>query len=187
VRGRDYEATIQLSLEDPDRGTTVSIDVAHGDGTRTLAVTVPPGATEGQLLRLRGRGGPGAHGGEAGDIYLHMTLLPHAVFRPDGHDLSFDLVLAPWEAALGGDVEVPTLDGPVVLAVPAGSRPGRKLRLRQRGLATRQGGRGDLYALVRVDVPSSLTPRERELFEELARASPFDPRRIAGHEAAHGG
>jgi curved DNA-binding protein len=185
ARGADYEATVRLSLEDAHRGTTVSLDVAHPDGARTLAVTVPPGATDGQRLRLRGRGGAGHGGGEAGDIYLHIQLVPHPVFRTDGHDLVFDLALAPWEAALGAEVEVPTLDGPVLLAVPPGSRSGRKLRLRGRGLATGHGGRGDLYALVRVDVPASLDARERELFEELSRVSRFNPRIVAGKEAAH--
>ena len=185
IRGRDYEAVLRLSLEDAHRGTTVSLDVAHEDGTRTLAVTVPPGAADGQRLRLRGKGGAGLHGGEAGDIFLHIALLPHPVFRADGHDLYFDLALSPWEAALGADVEIPSLDGPVLLTVPAGSRSGRKLRVRRRGLSTGRGARGDLYAIVHVDVPATLTPRERELFEELARVSPFHPRRAAGKENDH--
>lgn len=184
-RGRDYEATIRLSLEDAHRGATVSLDVAHEDGTRTLAVTIPPGATQGQRVRLRGKGGPGAHGGAPGDIYLHVDLLPHPVFRPDGHDLYFDLVLAPWEAALGADIEVPTLDGPVLLTVPQGTRSGRKLRVRGRGLATGHGSRGDLYALVRIDVPSTLSADERRLFEELSRISGFRPRAVADKETAH--
>lgn len=185
LRGRDYEAGVRLGLEDAHRGTTVSLDVEHEDGTRTLAVTVPAGVTEGQRLRLRGKGGPGRHGGPAGDIYLHITLAPHPVFRPDGHDLYFDLALAPWEAALGAEVEVPTLDGPVLLAVPAGTRSGRKLRLRGRGLATGHGGRGDQYAVVHIDVPAALTPRERELFEELARVSAFRPRAFIAKEPDH--
>ena len=176
LRGRDYETGVRLSLEDAHRGTTVNLDVTHEDGTRTLAVTVPPGVTDGQRLRLRGKGGPGRQGGPAGDIYLHVTLAPHPVFRTDGHDLLFELPLAPWEAALGADVQVPTLEGPVLLAVPPGTRSGRKLRLRGRGLATGSGGRGDLYATTRIEVPASLTPRERELFEELARESRFDAR-----------
>jgi len=184
LRGRDYEATVRLSLEDADRGTTVSLDVAHEDGTRTLAVTVPPGATEGQRLRLRGKGGAGAHGGPAGDIYLHVTIAPHPVFRPAGHDLHFDLPLAPWEAALGAEVQVPTLGGPVLLTVPPGTQAGRKLRLRGRGLAAGHGSRGDLYAHVRIEVPARLTPRERELFETLARESRFDPRAVVGEEAS---
>ena len=186
MRGRDYETSVRLSLEDAHRGTTVNLDVTHEDGTRTLAVTVPPGVTDGQRLRLRGKGGAGRHGGPAGDIYLHIAFAPHPVFRTDGHDLLFDLPLAPWEAALGAEMEVPTLDGPVLLTVPPGTQSGRKLRLRGRGLATGNGGRADLYATARIDVPASLTPRERELFEELARESRFDPRAVVAKEAAHG-
>ena len=187
MRGADYEALVQLSLEDAHRGATVHLDVPHADGSRTLAVTVPAGAVDGQRLRLRGKGAAGAAGGDPGDVYLHVRLLPHPVFRTDRHDLLFDLALAPWEAALGADVEVPTLDGPVLLTVPQGTRSGRKLRLRGRGLATGHGSRGDLYAQVRVDVPATLSARERELFEELGRVSPFDPRAVAGKEAAHEG
>jgi curved DNA-binding protein len=186
LRGHDYETSVRLSLEDAHRGTTVNLDVQHEDGTRTLAVTVPAGVTDGQRLRLRGKGGPGRHGGPAGDIYLHIQIAPHPVFRTDGHDLMFDLALAPWEAALGAEVQVPTLDGAVLLTVPHGSQSGRKLRLRGRGLANGHGGRGDLYALVRIDVPASLAPRERELFEELARESRFDPRATVAKEGGHG-
>jgi curved DNA-binding protein len=150
---------------------------------------VPAGVVQGQRLRLRGKGGPGRAGGADGDIYLHITLAPHPVFRADGHDLVFDLVLAPWEAVLGADVEVPTLDGPVLLTVPPGTQAGRKLRLRGRGLARPRHGdapptRGDLYALVRLDVPATLTDRERELFKELSSVSAFQPRKEALH-ASH--
>ena len=126
---------------------------------------------------------PGYSG--ASDIYLHILVAPHALFRAQGHDLSFDLALAPWEAALGADVEVPTLDGPVLLTVPPGTQAGRKLRMRGRGLAKGQGGRGDLFAAIHIDVPATLTARERELFEELSRVSRFQPRRVIGKEAGH--
>ena len=177
--GRDFESTVSISLEDANRGTTLSLEVGGDDGARTLEVTVPAGVSEGRKLRLKGKGGPGRNGGEAGDIYLHIKFAPHPVFRPDGHNLYFDLVLAPWEAALGKELEVPTLDGPVMLTVPAGTRAGRKLRLRARGLATGRSGdgaRGDLYAVILIDVPAVLTPRERELFQQLEEASSFNPR-----------
>ena len=184
VHGRDYESTVRISLEDAHRGAKLNLQLADDEGgARTLEVTIPPGVSEGQKLRLRGRGGKGRDGGADGDIYLHITLAPHPVFRPDGHDLHLDLALAPWEAALGADVEVPTLDGPLVLTVPPGTRAGRKLRLRGRGLANGRGGRGDLYAVVHIDVPAALTERERELFKELAAASRFDPRAVAGRGA----
>lgn len=185
--GEDYEAIARINLEQAHRGTTVNLDIRHADGSRTLAVTIPAGVTQGQRLRLRGRGGKGHHGGSDGDIYLHIEVAPHPVFRLDGHDLHFDLALAPWEAALGADVEIRTLDGPVLLTVPAGTRAGRRLRVRGRGLANGHGGRGDLYAIAHVDVPASLGERERELFEELARVSHFRPRASVSHqqEAPH--
>ena len=184
MHGRDYETTARISLEDAHRGTTLSLNLEDGEGGRRLDVTIPPGVTEGQKLRLRGKGGKGRNGGADGDIYLHIALAPHAVFRPDRHDLHFDLALAPWEAALGSEVEVPTLDGPVLLTVPPGTRSGRKLRLRGRGLANGHGGRGDLYAAVHIDVPATLTERERELFTDLAGASRFNPRAVVAKENA---
>ncbi|MDP2452301.1 MAG: J domain-containing protein [Polaromonas sp.] len=186
MHGRDYETSVRITLEDAHHGASVKLDLADEEGGRTLEVTIPAGVTEGQKLRLRGKGGKGRNGGADGDIYLHIMLAPHGVFRADHHDLYFDLALAPWEAALGADVEVPTLDGPVVLTVPPGTHSGRKLRLRGRGLANGRGGRGDLYAAVRIDVPATLTERERELFGELAKASHFNPRAPAGKEKFHG-
>jgi curved DNA-binding protein len=173
MKGPDYESAVTISLEDAKRGCTVSLNLAGAAGERTLQVTIAPGASQDQKLRLRGQGGKGHNGGPDGDIYLHIHLATHAVFRPDHHDLYFDLVLAPWEAALGGDVEVPTLEGPVLLTVPPGTRAGRKLRLRGRGLFA---GHSDLYAMVRIDIPPSLSARERELFQELARVSTYQPR-----------
>lgn len=174
-KGQDFETSVTLTLEDARRGATVNLTVADGAGERTLQVTIPPGACQDQKLRLRGKGGKGRSGGPDGDIYLHIKLAPHTVFRPDHHDLYFDLALAPWEAVLGADVEVPTLDKPVLLTVPPGTRSGRKLRLRGRGLAA---DHSDLYAMVRIDVPTTLSARERELFQELAKVSSFNPRAV---------
>ncbi|PKO58850.1 MAG: molecular chaperone DnaJ [Betaproteobacteria bacterium HGW-Betaproteobacteria-18] len=173
LKGQDFETSVTIPLEHARRGTTVNLTLADGVGERTLQVTIPPGACQDQKLRLRGKGGKGHNGGPDGDIYLHIKLAPHAVFRPDHHDLYFDLVLAPWEAALGAEVEVPTLDNPVLLTIPPGTRSGRKLRLRGRGLAA---DRSDLYAIVHIDVPTTLSARERELFQELAKVSNFKPR-----------
>jgi curved DNA-binding protein len=184
MHGRDYETTARISLEDAHHGTTLSLNLEDGAGGRRLDVTIPAGVTEGQKLRLRGKGGKGRNGGSDGDIYLHISLAPHPVFRADRHDLHFDLALAPWEAALGAEIEVQTLDGPVVLTVPPGTRSGRKLRLRGRGLANGHGGRGDLYAAVHIDVPATLTERERDLFKDLAGASRFNPRVVVAKEKA---
>lgn len=185
VHGRDYETTARISLLDASRGTTLNLDLADGEGGRTLEVKIPPGVMEGQKLRLRGKGGKGHGGGSDGDIYLHITLAPHPVFRADHHDLYFDLALTPWEAALGADLEVPTLEGAVLLTVPPGTRSGRKLRLRGRGLANGRSGHGDIYATVHIDVPAVLSDRERELFQELARSSDFNPRAVVTKEFSH--
>lgn len=185
VRGHDYDASARISLEDAHRGCTLSLQVEQGVGPQSLQVTIPPGVHEGQKLRLRGKGGKGRDGGADGDIYLHIAMLPHRVFRADGHDLYFDLALAPWEAALGAEIEVPTLDAPVLLTVPPGSSSGRRLRLRSRGMNTGHGKRGDLYAVIRIDVPAELTARERELFEGLAAASGFSARATPSREEHH--
>jgi curved DNA-binding protein len=138
---------------------------------------IPRGATDGERLRLRGKGGPGANGGPPGDLYLNVSVLPHPLFKPSGHDLDLEVPVAPWEAALGAQIEIPTLDGEVTLKLPAGSKSGQKLRLAGKGLPKPGGGAGDLYAGVSIVVPATLTDRERELFESLRDASRFDPRR----------
>lgn len=185
AHGRDYEASVSISLEQAHRGTVVNLDLASEEGPRNLQVTVPPGVTEGQTLRLRGKGAPGRGGGAPGDIYLHIRLAAHPLFRVDGQDLYFDLALAPWEAVLGAEIELPTLDGHVLLRVPAGTQAGRKLRLRGRGLANGRGGRGNLYAVTHVDVPAHPTGEERKLFEQLAQVSAFRPRPAAHGETHH--
>lgn len=175
LKGQDFETSVNITLEDARRGSTVNLTLADGAAERTLQVTIPPGASQNQKLRLRGKGGKGVNGGPDGDIYLHIKLAPHKVFRPDRHDLYFDLALAPWEAVLGTEIEVPTLDKPVLLTVPPGTRSGQKLRLRGRGLVADQS---DLYAIVHIDVPRTLSSRERELFQELANVSSFNPRAV---------
>ncbi|MBK0392010.1 DnaJ C-terminal domain-containing protein [Ramlibacter algicola] len=174
-RGQDHDIVADLPLRDAHRGTTLHLALQRPEGPQTLEVTVPPGVTDGQKLRLRGQGGKGRNGGEAGDIYVHLRLQPDPHYRVAGKDLYFDLALSPWEAALGAEVHVPTLDGDVVLKVPAGAHSAQKLRLRGRGLGAATA-RGDLYAVVHIDVPRTLTARERELFEALAKESRFHPR-----------
>lgn len=176
--GRSHEHTVPLALRDAHRGTTLRVQVPGpdvGSGTRSLDVTIPPGTIHGQTLRLRGQGEPGRHGGPAGDIYLHMAVQPDPVFSVHGPDLHMDLTLAPWQAVLGDDVEVPTLDGPVLLTVPAGTRAGRKLRLRGRGLAHGAGVRGDLYALARIDVPAKVSAQAQALYRALAELASAPP------------
>jgi curved DNA-binding protein len=182
IKGRDYESSVSIALEDARRSTSVNLNLVDEQGERTLQVTIPAGVSQDQKLRLRGKGGKGRHGAPHGGLYLHLNLAPHAVFRPSRHDLYFDLLLTPWEAALGAEIEVPTLDQPVLLTVPPGTRAGRKLRLRGRGLAA---DHSDLYALVQIDLPGVLSDRERERYHELAKASSFNPRAKAPKENPH--
>jgi DnaJ-class molecular chaperone len=131
---------------------------------------------DGSTIRLAGQGGSGANGSEAGDLYLHIRLRPHPVFTVSGDDLEMELSLAPWEAVLGANVEVPTIDGKVGLKVPAGAKAGQRLRLRGQGLNKRNGGRGDEYVRLKVVVPKEVSAEERGLYEELKRVSRFNPR-----------
>jgi curved DNA-binding protein len=174
ARGSDQETVVELSLEDAYRGGKQRVRLSDG---RDYEVTVPPGVREGQRIRLAGQGAPGARGGPAGDLFLRVRLKAHPRFRLVGSDLEVDLAVAPWEAALGASVPVPTLEGEATVRVPAGSSSGRRLRLRAQGWPKSDGGRGDLYAVVKIVVPRKLSDEERRLYERLAEVSDFDPRR----------
>lgn len=171
--GTDHEAVLELPLEEAARGGRRSITLDDG---RSYEFDIPTGVRPGQRIRLSGEGEPGTGGGPHGDLFLRVRLKPHRRFRLDGRDLYADLPVSPWEAALGAEVEVPTLDGRVRVRVPAGSSSGRRLRLRGQGFPGPRGGHGDLYAAVKIMVPKRLTDDERELFEKLAGKSSFDPR-----------
>jgi curved DNA-binding protein len=184
--GQDFEVPVEISIEDAYHGTTLELQLSMPEYDATGALRrvphpvkarIAPGAVDGQRLRLPGKGGRGFNGGRDGDLYLDISLKPHRLYRPTGHDLYVDLPLAPWEAALGAAVEVPTLAGAVNLKVPAGTSAGQKLRLSGRGLPRPRGGSGDLFAVVQIVVPAHLSERERELYAGLREASSFDPRR----------
>jgi curved DNA-binding protein len=167
-RGGDREAVLELDLEEAARGGPRRLTL--GDG-REYQVEIPRGVRDGQTIRLAGEGGQGLGGGARGDLLLRIRLRPHRRFRFRGDDLEVDVPVAPWEAALGAQVDVPTLEGTAKVKVPAGSSCGRRLRLRGAGL-----GGGDLYGVVKILVPKKLTRKERELFKQLADTSKFNPR-----------
>jgi curved DNA-binding protein len=145
--------------------------------TRTTKVRIPKGATEGQRLRVPGKGGPGMGGGPAGDLYINISLRPHSQFRVSGHDVILEVPVTPWEAALGASVEVPSLEGTVNLKIPPGSKAGQKLRVRGRGLPRpKSEEHGDFYAVLQIVTPSVLTDHEKDLYKQLAKASSFNPR-----------
>jgi len=183
--GADYEASAQISLEDAASGVEVKLDLAMpepaGDGSmrrvmHSISVRIPKGATDGQRLRVRGKGGPGVGGGPPGDLYLDIHLAPHRLFRASGHDLTIELPLTPPEAVLGTTVELPTLAGKVALKIKPGAAAGQRLRLTGKGLPTASGGHGDLYALVQIVVPAQPGERETALYKELAEVTHFNPR-----------
>lgn len=185
-RGRDHETVINISLADAYHGANKSIELernepgSDGRPTRTRRsydITIPQGVTDGSLIRLAGQGGSGSGGGDAGDLFLRVNILPDSRFTLNGHDLATTVDIAPWEAALGGKVQVSTVDGRINLAVPAGTQSGQTLRVRGKGMPVAPARFGDLLVNVRIVVPQHLTTRERHLFEELAKESRFDPRK----------
>jgi len=205
MRGQDVEATIELSLEEAHHGTTHTITLqttavcptCNGSGVRdkqpcatcrgagvvmrpkALDVTIPAGVRHGSVIRLAGQGEPGTGNAPAGDLLLHVQLRPHALFHVLGEgDVELELPVAPWEAALGTKVRVPTIEGAVDMTVPAGAQGGQRLRLRGQGMQRRGSGRGDQYVRLKLVNPPTLTDSERTLFEQLAAASRFNPREL---------
>lgn len=174
TRGADQEAEIQISVEEAYQGTRRTITLDRPEGPRNLDVTVPAGVTDGQRIRLAGQGGSGD---TAGDLYLVVRISPHPRYRVEGRDVYTDLPLTPWEAALGTTARLQTPGGEAKVKVPPGTSSGRRLRLRGRGVPNPRGTPGDLFAEARIVVPPEPSETERRLFEELASASPFDPRR----------
>ena len=202
-KGENVEAEITLTLEEAHRGVkrTIAFQIeepcpecggtgikdgkmcptCRGSGrvqhSRSLEVTIPAGVRDGSVIRLAGQGVPGINGGPPGDLLMHVRLLPHRLFHVTGaDDVELELPAAPWEAALGARVPVPTLDGSVEMTIRPGTQAGQRMRLRGQGLNRRGGGRGDLYVKIKIVNPLKLTPEERALYERLATESKFDAR-----------
>ena len=176
-RGADVEGDLMVTLEEAMQGSSREVTLQRGGGrVETYRVKVPAGVREGQRIRLAGRGQEGASGGEAGDLYLRVRLARHPDLRVEGEDLVTDLEMAPWEMVGGATVPVKTLEGTVMLKVPAGSLAGQKLRLRGQGLRREDGSRGDLYAILEVVVPGAVGAEEKKLWEELGKKSGWQPR-----------
>ena len=177
IPGADQEAEIELTVEEAYRGGRRSVTLSSDGTRRSFDVTIPAGVTDGQRIRLAGQGGRGSDGARNGDLYLIVRIAPHPRYRLDGRDLSVELRLAPWEAALGTSVALDTPGGEVKVKVPGGTSSGRRIRLAGRGLPNPKGKAGDLYAEARIMVPARLSRAERRLFEQLAAESDFDPRK----------
>jgi len=203
VRGGDVESEMELTLEEVVHGAKrrvrlqgqVLCPVCNGRGVvrqqtcprcggtgrvieeRDLTVNIPVGARDGDRVRLAGQGEPGESGAPAGDLFIRIRLLPHSRFRIVGqNDLETEVETMPWEAVLGTEVRIQTLDGEGTLKIPAGSRRGKRFRLRGKGLPIRGNGRGDLYVQLEINIPADIAPAERRLYEELARLAKERPR-----------
>ncbi len=197
VRGQDIESEIELTLEEAYQGVTRGLRISGGavcegcagtgvtdqrfcsrcggTGTvpqeKTLEVKIPAGVNEGSRIRLKGQGGEGLGGAERGDLYLKVRLLPHPLFRLSGSTVESNISLRPEQAVLGDKVTVSTLDGPVTLTVPPGSRSGVKLRLREKGFPLKGGGRGHHLVQIQIDIPARFSDAEKELYQKLSELS----------------
>lgn len=187
AKGEDHHAKVFIDLEDAYIGATRTITLrspfmdAQGHVStreRALNVTIPKGIREGQHIRLSGQGGPGAGEGKAGDLYLQVEFRAHPLYRVDGRDLYLELPVAPWEAALGATVKVPTLGGIVELKIPAGSASGRKLRLKGRGLPGDPPG--DCYVILTITLPPADTQAAKDFYLKMAQELSFNPRAQMG-------
>ncbi len=187
MRGEDHHARVMIDLEDSYRGATRSITLQISEldpagriktHPRTLSVRIPKGIRRGQQIRLNGQGGAGHGGADPGDLYLEVEFNLPGHYRVEGADLYLDLPLAPWEAALGARVKVPTPAGAVDLKIPPGSQAGKKLRLKGRGIPARQPG--DLYVVLQISLPQVENERQRQFFEDMKREFSFSPRARMG-------
>lgn len=201
-RGQDMEADIMVTLAEAMTGSVRPISLRRngrcdrcggtgrmqnrpcptcggtGQVTRMekYQVKIPAGVREGQKLRLAGQGEAGSGNAPRGDLYLRVKFAANADFHVEGGNIIYDLDLAPWEAVLGTSVEIPTLQAPVNIKIPAGTQNGHRLRVKGRGLPSRDGASGDLFVVARVAMPKEVGEKEKALWEKLAKESEFNPR-----------
>ena len=184
-RGNDIELAMPIMLEDSIKGysDTISYNLPHYDeyGNRLedvkkkLKINIPAGVTEGESVRLKGQGAPGIGDAESGDLYLKIKLVPHPLYDVEGHNLTITIPVAPWEAALGTKLTVPTLEGNISLTVPKNAQSGKRLRIKGKGLPSKVG-KGDLYAILKIVIPDDINPDSIELWKKLSETNDFDPR-----------
>jgi len=190
MRGQDVEIEMPVFLEETlsncSKPVQYEIPIYEQGQVRplkkSLKVTIPAGVADGERIRVKGQGAPGAGSAPAGDLYLHIRLVPHPLFDVEGHNLLVTVPIAPWEAALGARVTVPILDGRINLTIAPGSQTGQKLRVKGKGLVSKAGP-GDLYAVLKVVMPDKVTAEVRQLWEALAQQAAFDPRADWGNQA----
>lgn len=182
-RGQDVEIEMPVFLEETqsDNVKTVEYQLPVFDGrqvehiNKRLKVTIPKGVSDGERIRVKGQGKPGSGQGAAGDLYLHIRVVPHPLFDVEGHNLVITLPVTPWEAALGVKVTVPTLDGNINVTIAPNSQSGKKLRIKGKGLKGKNAT-GDLYAILKVVMPTTSNEQTNELWRQLSKQANFDPR-----------
>lgn len=186
IPGADLEANVQLSLHEVFAGTTRHLEIPQESGkVKSLDVRIPKGVRDGERVRVKGKGQPGQNGGPPGDLFMRIHVTSHPVFHRTGANVSIDLPLYPWEAALGTEVQVPTLTGPVLLKIPPGSHSKQKMRVKGKGLPNRTGGHGDQFVILTITNPPSCSDQERGLYEQLQKLEHPDPRATLIREAMH--
>ena len=187
ARGQDHHAQVYINLEDAYQGASreISLHAPEIDASgrvstrdRTLSIKIPKGVREGQHIRLSGQGMPGHGGAPSGDLYLQIGFSPHKFYRVEGRDVYLDLPVAPWEAALGAKLKVPTPSGPVNLNIPEGSQTGSKLRLKAKGIPSKPAG--DLFVTLRILLPEAKTETARKLYQDMEKELNFNPRAAMG-------
>ncbi|MEX2470335.1 MAG: DnaJ C-terminal domain-containing protein [Pseudohongiellaceae bacterium] len=191
-RGQDVEIDLPVFLEDTlrDEQKTISYKMPKYDGSgavtevkKTLKVKIPKGVVDGERIRLKGQGGPGFGKGAAGDLYLRIKLVPHPLYDVVGHDLHLTLPIAPWEAALGAKITVPTLTGKISLTIDPGSQTGKRMRVKGKGLPAKTD-QGDLYVILKVVMPEKIDDKSKALWEQLKDTGKFDPREELRRQSA---
>ncbi len=173
MRGPDQHFVLTVDFLDAVNGVRRRLELEPG---RALDVTVPAGVRDGQVLRLKGQGGPGFGSGPAGDALIEVRVVPHPFFRRDGDDIRLDLPVTLPEAVLGGSITVPTPSGDVAMTVPAGSNTGRILRLRGKGVARVDGSHGDQYVTLKIVLPEGTDPELANFLRDWTGKHPYDPR-----------
>lgn len=186
-RGLDLRAQIEITLEESFHGSSKSISLNRDSAQRSsgrnqltsLQVKIPRGILEGQHIRLEGQGAQNFENGPRGNLLLEVVFIQHPIFTVKGRDITMTLPVTPWEAALGATIKVPTLGGPVDLKLPAGSQSGKKLRLKGKGISSSTVS-GDQYIILAVHIPKPDTKQQKELYKEMAKIMPFNPRSTFG-------
>jgi DnaJ-class molecular chaperone len=180
-KGEDLHYTLELPFMDAVKGTTTTIALKTPRGTEHLSVTIPRGVTDGSRVRLKGKGLPGQNGGPQGDLFIVTKVFPHPFFKREGDDILIEVPVTFTEAALGAQVNIPTIDGTTKLTVPPGTQSGQKLRLREKGVTKLKGsGRGDMFVVIKIVVPKTITTESKKILEDFQGKNPYNPRAEIG-------